>query len=90
MKKAVATKAMKAKTTSMMALKAMQVMKAEWISVITMGKRARVCAFYSKKEKTQSGRTMASLVRSKTGKIVSKAASARQICHPSSLTHCCL
>merc|ERR1719458_920225 len=71
MKKAAAMKAMKAKTTSMKAMKAMKVI------VIAKGKRARVSVFYGKKEKTQSGMTKASLVKSKSGKIVSKAASAR-------------
>merc|ERR1719264_1852329 len=65
MKKAAAMKAMKAKTTSMKAMKAMKVMKAKRVSVIAKGKRARVSVFYGKKEK------------SKSGKIVSKAAAAR-------------
>merc|ERR1712012_957087 len=77
MKKAAAMEAMKAKTTSMKAMKAMKVMKAKRVSVIAKGKRARVSVFYGRKEKTQSGMTKASLVKSKTGKIVSKAASAR-------------
>merc|ERR1712241_268044 len=77
---AAAMKAMKAKATSMKAMKAMKamkVMKAKRVSVIAKGKRARVSVFYGKKEKTQSGMTKASLIKSKSGKIVSKAASAR-------------
>merc|ERR1712018_303702 len=59
------------------AMKAMKVMKAKRVSVIAKGKRARVSVFYGKKEKTQSGMTKATLIKSKSGKIVSKAASAR-------------
>merc|ERR1712122_198619 len=58
-------------------MKAMKVMKAKRVSVIAKGKRAHVSVFYGKKEKTQSGMGRASLVKSKSGKIVSKAASAR-------------
>merc|ERR1719499_1308924 len=77
MKKAVAMKAMKAKTTSMKAMKAMKVMKAKKVSVIAKGKMARASVFNGRKVKTQSGLTKANLVKSKTGKIVSKAASVR-------------
>merc|ERR1719336_559461 len=76
MKKAAAMKAMKAKT-SMKSMKAMKAMKAKRVSVIAKGKLARVSVFYGRKEKTQFGMTKDSLVKSKSGKIVSKAASAR-------------
>merc|ERR1719266_2720136 len=70
-------KAMKAKTTSMKAMKAMKVMKAKRVSKIAKGKMARAAVFRGSKEKTVGGLTKASLVKSKSGKIVSKAASVR-------------
>merc|ERR1711994_295383 len=70
-KKAAAMKAMKAKTTSMKAMKAMRVSK------IAKGKMARAAVFRGSKEKTVGGLTKATLVKSKSGKIVSKAASVR-------------
>merc|ERR550539_270656 len=75
MKKAAPMKAMKA--TSMKAMKGMKVMKAKKVSVIAKGKRARVAVFKGTKVKTASGMTKDNLVKSKSGKIVSKAASIR-------------
>merc|ERR1719410_1217253 len=71
-------KAMKAasmKAASMKSMKAMK--KVKKVSVIARGKRAKVAVFNGKKEKTVGGLTKATLVKSKSGKIVSKAASAR-------------
>merc|ERR1712113_826417 len=70
-------KAMKAKATTMKAMKGMKVMKAKKFSVIAKGKMARAAVFRGTKVKTVSGMTKASLVKSKSGKIVSKAASVR-------------
>merc|ERR1712127_926150 len=56
------------------AMKAMKVMK---VSKTATGKRAKLAVFKGSKEKTGGGLTKASLVKSKSGKIVSKAASAR-------------
>merc|ERR1739846_58414 len=46
------------------------------VSKIAKGKRARLSVFSGRKEKTASGLTKAQLVKSKSGKIVSKKASA--------------
>merc|ERR1711930_27995 len=51
--------------------------KVKKASIIARGKRAKVAVFNGKKEKTVGGLTKATLTKSKTGKIVSKAASAR-------------
>merc|ERR1739836_188251 len=59
------------------AMKAMKVMKAKRMGIIAKGKMARASVFHGRKEKTQGGMTKASLIKNKTGKIVSKAASAR-------------
>merc|ERR1712004_421657 len=78
MKKAAAMKAMKPmgakKTTTM---KVMKAMKAKRVSVIAKGKMARAAVFRGTKEKTQGGMTKAKLIKNKSGKIVSKAASIR-------------
>merc|ERR1712051_873813 len=66
-----ATKAMKAAT------KAMKVKKAKRVSVVARGKYARAAVFNGKKTKTVGGLTKETLTKSKSGKIVSKAASAR-------------
>merc|ERR1712051_458339 len=66
-----ATKAMKAAT------KAMKVKKAKRVSVIARGRLARAAVFNGKKAKTVGGLTKETLTKSKSGKIVSKAASAR-------------
>merc|ERR1719245_850527 len=50
--------------------------KAKKVSVIAKGKMARASVFRGTKEKTYTGLTKTMLVKSKTGKIVSKKASA--------------
>merc|ERR1739844_844186 len=70
-------KAKKAKTTSMKAMKGMKVMKAKRVSIIAKGKRARASVFRGTKVKTSGGMTKEKLTKNKTGRIVSKAASAR-------------
>merc|ERR1719189_1090498 len=71
MKMAPAMKAMKAAKT--MKAKPMKAMK---VSAIAKGKRARTSVFSGKKVKTQSGLKKTDLIKSKSGKIVSKKASA--------------
>merc|ERR1719323_1862787 len=61
---------------AMKAMKSMRSMKKKRVSVIAKGKRARTSVFNGNKEKTQSGLTKAMLQKSKTGRIVSKKASA--------------
>jgi len=56
---------------------AMKAMKVKKVSVIASGKYARAAVFKGKKAKTVGGLTKATLIKSKSGKIVSKAASAR-------------
>merc|ERR1719361_983074 len=73
MKAAKAMKAMK----SMKVMKAMKAMKVKKVSKIAKGKLAKVMVFKGRKEKTSGGLTKATLTISKSGKIVSKAASAR-------------
>merc|ERR1712098_503416 len=51
--------------------------KVKKVSIIAKGKRAKIAVFKGKKEKTVGGLTKATLTKSKSGKIVSKAASAR-------------
>merc|ERR1719507_2768455 len=63
------------KAASMKSMKAMK--KVKKVSVIARGKLAKVAVFKGKKEKTVGGLTKATLTKSKSGKIVSKAASAR-------------
>merc|ERR1711997_325030 len=65
----------KAKKTTTM--KVMKAMKAKRVSVIAKGKMARAAVFRGTKQKTQSGMTKANLIKNKSGKIVSKAASVR-------------
>jgi len=55
----------------------MKAMKVKKVSAIASGKYARVAVFKGKKAKTVGGLTTATLVKSKSGKIVSKAMSAR-------------
>merc|ERR1712037_240939 len=55
---------------------AMKAKKAMKVSKVAKGKLARLVVFKGGKEKTSSGMTKAKLVKSKSGKIVSKAASA--------------
>merc|ERR1711907_321392 len=66
------SRAMKA----MAAMKAMKAMKAKRVSKIAKGKRARAVVFSGTKEKTASGLKKSDLMKSKTGKIVSKKAHA--------------
>merc|ERR1740116_658058 len=61
----------------MKAAKAMKAMKAMKVSKVAKGKNARAAVFRGGKEKTSSGMTKDKLVKSKSGKIVSKAASAK-------------
>merc|ERR1740123_500200 len=56
---------------------AMKAKKAMKVSKFARGKMARVVVFRGSKEKTGGGMTKDQLVKSKSGKIVSKAASAR-------------
>merc|ERR1712087_250171 len=70
MKKAAMKKGMKAMKAMKKGMKAMKVSK------IAKGKRARSSVFRGTKEKTTGGLTKATLTKSKSGKIVSKAASA--------------
>merc|ERR1719445_1394851 len=51
--------------------------KVKRVSVIAKGKRAKSAVFSGRKEKTVSGLQKSDLVKSKTGKVVSKKASAR-------------
>merc|ERR1739848_376122 len=63
------------KAKAMKAMKAM--MKAKKVSVIAKGKYAKAAVFKGKKAKTVGGLTKDMLIKNKSGKIVSKAASAR-------------
>jgi len=74
--KAAMKPAMKAATKPAMKA-AMKAMKVKKVSVIASGKYARAAVFKGKKAKTVGGLTKATLIKSKSGKIVSKAASAR-------------
>merc|ERR1719284_956968 len=81
MKAAMKTAAMKAamKTTvkAKPTMKAIKAMKAKRTSIIASGKLARSVVWRGGKTKTQGGLTKETLAKSKTGKIVSKAASVR-------------
>merc|ERR1740121_3608410 len=61
----------------MKAAKAMKAMKAMKVSKVAKGKLARSVVFKGGKEETSGGMTKDNLVKSKSGKIVSKAASAK-------------
>merc|ERR1719167_1703040 len=76
--KKVAMKAKPMKKTAMKktAMKA-KPMKAKRVSIIAKGARARAAVFNGRKERTVSGLTKSTLMRSKTGKIVSRKASLR-------------
>merc|ERR1712099_195925 len=52
-------------------------MKTKRVSIIAKGKRAKFSVFSGRKEKTTSGLKKSDLVKNKTGKVVSKKASAR-------------
>merc|ERR1712178_386806 len=72
--------AMKAGMKAMKAapMKSMKGMgKVKKVSIIARGKRAKVAVFNGKKQKTVGGLTKATLTKNASGKIVSKAASAR-------------
>merc|ERR1712133_213821 len=56
-------------------LKKGRIMKAKRVSIIAKGPRARAAVFHGRKAKTLSGMTASGLIKSKTGKIVSKKAS---------------
>merc|ERR1719384_2343089 len=75
MKAMKAMKVMKA-MKAVKAMKAMKVMKKK-VSIVAKGKRAKSVVFRGSKEKTSGGLTKEKLCKSKTGRIVSKAASAR-------------
>merc|ERR1711992_16817 len=74
-----AMKAMKPKAAmkAMKAMKAMRAMKMKRTSIVAHGKLARSVVWRGGKQKTPGGLTKETLTKSKTGKIVSKAASAR-------------
>merc|ERR1719312_418833 len=85
--KAMKTKPMKAAPKAMKGMKTMKkagavmkkgkAMKAKRVSIIARGKLAKALVFRGSKQKTSGGLTASTLMRSKTGKIVSKAASQR-------------
>merc|ERR1712008_132865 len=56
---------------------AMKAMKVKKVSIVARGKRAKLAVFNGKKAKTVGGLTKETLIKSKSGNIVSKAASAR-------------
>merc|ERR1712226_991586 len=59
------------------AMKVKKVMKAKRVSKIGKGKLAKVLVFSGRKERTVGGLTKNTLIKSKAGKVVSKAASAK-------------
>merc|ERR1739844_130457 len=69
--------AMKGMKTTAAMKAAMKAMKAKKVSVIARSKYARAAVFKGRKAKTTGGLTKDTLTKSKSGKIVSKAASAR-------------
>merc|ERR1719420_848534 len=72
-----AMKAMKGMKKSMKAMKAMKGMKrkAMKVSKVAKGKRSKSSVFRGTKEKTSGGLKKSDLVKSKTGKVVSKKSS---------------
>merc|ERR1712078_339607 len=54
------------------AMKAMKAMKAKKVSIIAKGKRAKASVFFGGKEKTYTGLKKSDLMKSKTGKVVTK------------------
>merc|ERR1711964_617665 len=72
----VMAKAMKA-MKAMKAAKAMKAMKKKVVSKIAKGRYAKALVFRGSKEKTYTGLKASDLVKSKSGKIVSKKQSAR-------------
>merc|ERR1712137_722078 len=78
MKVAMKTVAMKAAMKAAVKAKpTMKAMKVKRTSIIATGKLARSIVWRGGKQKTQGGLTKETLAKSKTGKIVSKAASVR-------------
>merc|ERR1719336_3864605 len=76
--KAVMMKAMKSMKGTKVMKKAMKkAMKVKRASIIARGKLAKALVFRGSKQKTPGGLTKDTLTKSKTGKIVSKAMSAR-------------
>merc|ERR1719492_460094 len=74
----VAMKAMKVAMKAMKSMKAMKkAMKVKPTSTIARGKLAKALVFRGSKQKTTGGLTMDTLTKNKTGRIVSKAKSAR-------------
>merc|ERR1712113_1051300 len=60
-----------------MGMKAMGAMKKKKVSIIAKGKLAKALVLRGSKTKTVGGLTASSLTKNKSGKVVSKAASAR-------------
>merc|ERR1719159_2364495 len=56
----------------MKAMKAMKAMKKKTVSIIAKGKRAKAAVFLGGKEKTYTGLKKSDLMKSKTGKIITK------------------
>merc|ERR1712217_642275 len=76
--KAARKPAMKAGMKAMKAMKSMKAMKkVKKVSIVARGRGAKARVFNGKKAKTVGGLTKETLIKSKSGKIVSKAASAR-------------
>merc|ERR1712185_612300 len=57
---------------AMKAMKAMGAMKKKTVSIIAKGKRAKASVFLGGKEKTYTGLKKSDLMKSKTGKVVTK------------------
>merc|ERR1719226_67975 len=76
MKKAAAMKAGAMKKAAMKSSAKKAMKKAKRVSIVASGVRAKASVFAGNKEKTKSGLTKASLVKSKRGKVVSKKMSA--------------
>merc|ERR1712032_1596500 len=76
MKKSVMKSGMK-KTMKKGVMKKTGMKKAKRVSIIAKGKLAKSAVFSGRKEKTTSGLKKSDLIKSKTGKVVSKKASAR-------------
>merc|ERR1712170_192354 len=58
--------------TLLLAMVAMKAMKAKKVSVIAKGSRARASVFFGSKVKTYTGLKKSDLMKSKTGKIVTR------------------
>merc|ERR1712039_948256 len=64
--------AMKAKSRAMKSMKAMKAMKAMKVSKIAKGARMRAAVYSGSKEKTSTGLKKSDLMKSKSGKIITK------------------